>query len=216
MFIVRSILILFIVFSATACNRHSAYNNNGGVAPVTQTDPNRFDPKPVDTTPVVQLETEDTVAVVEPPKPLPTDDDFAVAEEWMTPTEGSYLVAKIKRTGCYGTCPIYVGAIYSDGKAFYFGERFVENIGYFSGQISMEQLDALIKLSYQNHFYDLAPEYPTDGRFISDLPTKKLYINSGLNKKTVLDRGNAPEELDVIEEALQTLLHSIDWKPIKN
>lgn len=215
MIIVRSILLLCVVLSVLACSRQTV--NTGSTSTVSQNGPDRFDSKPVEPepAPVNEPVLQDTTIDSEPPKPIPQD-DFAVAENWMKPTEGSYLVAKVRRTGCYGTCPIYIGAIYSDGKAFYHGERFVDNLGYFEGQISMDQLNALIKLSYQNNYYDLAAEYPTDGRFISDLPTKRIHINSGINKKTVVDRGNAPAELDVIEEALQTLLHSIDWKPIKN
>lgn len=216
MFLVRSISFLLVVISVVACNRHSASSNVDGGTPVTQTDPNAYDIKPADPLPTTDPLVEDTTALPKPPKPSPDEEVFEVGEDWMTPNEGTHLVAKVRRTGCYGTCPIYVGAIFSDGKTFYHGERFVENIGFFQGHITMEQLEKLITLSNQNHYFDLAPEYPIDGRFISDLPTKKLYINNGNDKKTVTDRGNAPAELEVIEEALQTLLHSIEWKPIKN
>lgn len=212
MILVRSILLLGIVLSVLACNRQTI--TTGSDTTVSQTDPNRFDSKPLEPLPVNEPLAQDTVVDSESPKP--PQDDFAVADDWMTPSKGSYLVAKIRRTGCYGTCPIYIGAIFSDGRTFYQGERFVENIGNFEGNVTKEQLDALITLGNQNHFYDLAPLYPTDGRFISDLPTKKVYLNNGTKQKTIVDRGNAPAELDVIEEALQTLLHSIEWKPIKN
>ena len=39
------------------------------------------------------------------------------------------LVISLERTPCYGTCPIYKMEIFSDGSAFYHGERFVDRIG---------------------------------------------------------------------------------------
>ncbi len=208
MFLMRLIPLFVLLLFTVACSRNNAVNKGNGTQ--INTDPSAYDSKPNELSPPDTFFIEGTPNLQEPNK------DFETADAWMTPTEGSYLVVKIKRTGCYGTCPIYVGAIFSDGKAFYHGERFVESIGYFEGAVSDEQLKTLVKASYENHFYTLAPEYPIDGRFISDLPAKKLYFNSGIDKKTILDRGNAPAELDVIEETVQNLLHSIEWKLIKN
>ncbi len=226
----RLLTYLLPIILLSACNRHvttPAGNNGYNYTPTKPTDPFVYNTKPLDTVPVVITSPPDTVIiVVEQPRVdtvvinntntiTTTIDPFAQPEPWMRPTQGSYLVAKIKRTGCYGTCPIYVGAIFSDGKAFYYGERFVEKLGYFEGNVNLVQLNSLVKLSYQNSFYDLAPIYPTDGRYIVDLPTSTIHFNSGINQKTITNKGNAPEELSLLQESLHTLLNSITWMPIK-
>lgn len=225
---IRLYIILLPLLVISACSRHTAAptgNDGYNYTPTKTTDPFVYNSKPDEPVAPAPPAAPDTViVVVETPKvdtivanvPPTEVDPFAQPEPWMTPTPGTYIAAKIRRTGCYGTCPIYVGAIFSDGKAFYYGERFVEKLGYFTGQVSMAQLNGMIKLSYQNSFYEMAPVYPTDGRYIVDLPTKFIHFNSSINKKTITDKGNAPEELSVLEEALQTLLNSIEWKPIKN
>ncbi len=212
MLLMRLIPYLILIASLASCSRYNSGNvGNGNKPPV---NPAVYDTKPQEPETII---TENEPAPVDTIAALPeTGDEFGVADSWMTTNEGTHLVVKIKRTGCYGTCPIYVGAIFSDGKAFYFGEQFVEDIGYFEGTVSLQQLNDLVKLSEQNNYGSLADEYPTDGRFISDLPTKTIYINNGTSKKTILDRGNAPAELEVIVGAIQTLLHSVDWKQIKN
>ncbi|CAN5428538.1 hypothetical protein BH09BAC1_BH09BAC1_28730 [soil metagenome] len=210
---------MVVIICFTACNRNTASTKDGngyGYNQPKSTDPSVYNPKPVEP-PTAPASPDTVVSVVEQPPAPPQEptDEFAQVEPWMKPVAGSYLAVKIKRTPCYGTCPTYTAAIFSDGTAFYFGERFVENLGYFQGKVSLDQLNALIKMGYKSSFFSLAEAYPTDGRYISDLPTTILYINSGVNQKTITDRSNAPEELNVLQDATHTLIESIKWLPLK-
>ncbi len=226
----QSLLVTCAVLLAVACNRQTTNTHGDGgytYTPPKSTDPSVYNPKPADPAPVPVPVKPDTVVIVVETPPVPTTpppanpsvpvptDPFAQPEPWMKPVPGTYLAAKMRRSPCYGTCPTYVAAIFSDGTAFFYGERFVEPLGYFQGRVSLEQLNGLIKLSYQNNFYNLAATYPIDGRYIPDLPTTFIHLNSGINQKTITDKGNAPDELDVLEEALHILLLNIQWKPIK-
>ncbi len=220
----RFIAVVVLVILIAACSRNTASTSgNSGYTynEPKSTDPNAYDAKPKE--PVAPPVAQDTTwELVESP-PVPTDgpqpavpgDEFAKHEPWMTPTPGTYLAVKIKKTPCYGTCPSYTAAIYSDGRAFFHGERFVEQIGYYQGKITIAQVAGLIKLGYQNNFFNLAKEYPLDGNYIVDLPTTVLHLNSSKDNKTIVDRGNSPTELDVLEEATHNLLQSIQWLPIK-
>lgn len=238
----KNVFVAILAIAALAwmgCNRNNGGNttaNNGGYGyqQPKSTDPNAFDAKPNDPPPppppdtvvvrdtmIIVVETPPVVPPTPPVQPpvnpvVPQNDPFAQPEPWMRPVPGAYIAIKIRRTPCYGTCPTYTAAIYSDGTVFIHGERFVPQVGYFEGRISQEQLNGLIKMSYQNGFYNLAANYPIEGNHIVDLPTTILHINSGVNQKTITDRGNAPGELDVLQDAVHTLLYSLQLKPLKN
>jgi hypothetical protein len=91
----------------------------------------------------------------------------------------------------------------------------VENVGYFEGRVNVDQLNTIIKTGYQNGFFNLANTYPLDGNYIVDLPTTILHLNSNINNKTVVNRGNAPEQLSVFQESVHVFMQSIQWLPIK-
>ena len=49
----------------------------------------------------------------------------------------------LKRTPCYGRCPVYEVKINSDGNVFYKGEMFVEKVGPHFWKIDTESINAL-------------------------------------------------------------------------
>lgn len=63
--------------------------------------------------------------------------DAAVQQEQMIRDSLAqpYLVIMLKRTGCYGTCPVFEAKIFSDGQAIYDGVRHVERIGLFEASV---------------------------------------------------------------------------------
>ena len=61
-------------------------------------------------------------------------------------------VITLERTVCFGTCPVYVLTIYSDGRVEYVGKRFVKKIGSAAGRITRQQLEELV-MEFTNIYY---------------------------------------------------------------
>ena len=53
-------------------------------------------------------------------------------------------VVTLKRTLCYGSCPVYELTIFSDGRVEYVGKQFVKKVGKATGQITRKQLEELV------------------------------------------------------------------------
>ena len=64
------------------------------------------------------------------------------------------LIISLQRTPCYGTCPIYKMEIFSDGSAFYHGERFVEKMGNYEFSVSKETLNYILKKADEIGFFE--------------------------------------------------------------
>lgn len=58
----------------------------------------------------------------------------------------------LKRTACYGSCPVYELTIFSDGRVEYNGKQFVRKTGKATGQISRKQLEELV-MEFTNVYY---------------------------------------------------------------
>lgn len=74
---------------------------------------------------------------------------------------------KIKRTGCFGSCPIYELTVYADGTANYTGKRFVEVTGKKTHQFNPERIKKLLRHAERINFNSLQAVY--DNPSISDM-----------------------------------------------
>lgn len=107
----------------------------------------------------------------------------------------------LKRSGCYGPCPIYSITIYSDGTVNYSGEKYVEVRGTYSYKIPADSAEYLFRKADKISFFSLKDEY-REGKFleknkdgsydtlrflISDLPTQIVTIKRSDKKKSVVD-----------------------------
>ena len=87
------------------------------------------------------------------------------------------LIISLERTACYGTCPIYKMEVFSDGSAFYHGERFVEKEGNYEFTVSKETMDYILKKADEISFFQMEDKYTAN---VSDLP--KTIVFSELPK----------------------------------
>ena len=79
-------------------------------------------------------------------------------EDKLKKTIASYpdsLVVLLKRTPCYGKCPIYILKIYASGYATYEGKNFVEMEGNYAGKMGKESIAALLKKVDEINFFEL-------------------------------------------------------------
>ena len=82
---------------------------------------------------------------------------------------------KIKRTGCFGTCPIYEMTLFEDGSAKYYGRRFVEVTGEAQYSFEKSRIEELFLRAARLDFKSLQPVY--DNPMISDMESIFIEYN---------------------------------------
>src|SRR4051794_17332784 len=75
------------------------------------------------------------------------------------PTDLSNVLIKMKRTACFGTCPVYELTIAGTGKAEYCGAAFVNVRGRKSFTISEAEVRKLVNSFYEADFWNLSNKY---------------------------------------------------------
>lgn len=109
----------------------------------------------------------------------------------------------LKRTQCFGTCPVYEIEVFSNGHGIYTGYKFVKDIGVREFKLSTLQIEKILDYAKKIDFKNLKSEYSAA---ISDLP--KTYVR--INEKEILDYVGAPITLRKLEELIDsTYLESI-------
>jgi hypothetical protein len=98
---------------------------------------------------------------------------------------------KIKRTGCFGTCPIYEMTLFNDGSSSYIGKRFVNEEGHAIHQFDRERIKTLFDRAEKLDFKSLNAEY--DDPNISDMETVFIEYNNTVIK--VRYKVDAPKAL---------------------
>jgi len=121
------------------------------------------------------------------------------------------LFAFIKRTPCYGRCPIYSASFYKSGYVIYRGQRFVEKEGIYASRITQEQLLSITKMARMVNYLNFEKEYDTA---VTDFPTTYTFINMNGTKKEVKNRVGGPDELKNFETYLDKILDSTNWTKI--
>ena len=138
--------------------------------------------------------------------------EFTLAMDNGPIDEESSAVITLERTPCFGFCPTYTLAIFADGTVRYNGLNHVDVMGEQTGQISPEQVQALIDAFQAINYFDLQDEY-TD-LYVSDMPytITSLTLN-GQTKQ--INRyggdGSAPMALLELENLIDTTVNSEQW-----
>ncbi len=122
------------------------------------------------------------------------------------------LLIELKRTPCYGSCPVYTLKIDKNGKGLFDGVENVEKIGRFGFSLSQDELEELENAFLQVDFYQLKNIY--DG-LVSDLPTTYITYNKDGNRKKIMDYYHAPATLRALENRIETLVLSKKMRKIR-
>ncbi|MCB8961627.1 MAG: hypothetical protein H6651_15010 [Ardenticatenales bacterium] len=138
--------------------------------------------------------------------------EFTLAMDNGPIDEESSAVITLERTPCFGFCPTYTLAIFADGTVRYNGLNHVDVMGEQTGQISPEQVQALIDAFQAINYFDLQDEY-TD-LYVSDMPyTITSLTLDGQTKQ--INRyggdGSAPMALLELENLIDTTVNSEQW-----
>ena len=122
-----------------------------------------------------------------------------------------YDSISLRREPCYGTCPMYEATLYKDGRARYHGERFVERLGDFTGEVMVQDYARLGYLLDRFGFMTLPDSFSIHA---TDLPGATLTAHrSPGGIKSVSDYGYVgPVELWTMREVFDGVLTRIAWK----
>ena len=123
--------------------------------------------------------------------------------------ENKEFVFSIRKTECYGTCPVYEMKIYTNGIVTLNAERFMDIEGLHYSNLSKSELERLKQLFDDSEYFSLKEEYLGH---VSDLPTTYTSYNNGKTIKSVMNYYGGPESLHRLEDELEALVDKLSWK----
>jgi hypothetical protein len=114
-----------------------------------------------------------------------------------------------RRGACFGACPIYEVTLRSDGTATWDGERFVDRLGHYEGQVDLNDYGRLAGFIQRAGFFGWEPEYLAN---VTDLPDYVLTVVAGGKTKTVRQNGvDEPPDFWVIAALVDHLAEAVEW-----
>ncbi len=129
--------------------------------------------------------------------------------------EGQFVQFYLKKSPCFGRCPIYTLEIKDDGTAILDAQRFMDNLGVFTKKVdktSFDELKSLYLLSdfeaYPTMYESNIPDYPMAaiGYCPSDSDTLKI----------VKGKEGRPDALMAIQDAMEKIAKSTDGWTLKS
>lgn len=149
-------------------------------------------------------------------KPPPTGaaaDTLTALDSLLLPTAEPRLLASLKRTPCYGRCPVYEIQFFSNGEVVFNGERNLRRLGIFLARVPESTLRQILEQAGQARFFELKDAYPESGAAITDLPETITFVNNGKARKTITNYYDAPLPLLRFEQFLDEIANGLDWQP---
>lgn len=126
------------------------------------------------------------------------------------------VVAELRKTPCYGNCPVFTIQIMTDGSLRYEGKKNTDLIGQYTGTLTTDPFFKIGLMAVKARFFNMADFYPEEANMApKDLPRTLTTIDWRGRKKTVTHLGDGPEELVGIENYLEGLLLEAIWTPVE-
>jgi|TARA_B110000285_G_scaffold234727_1_gene312739 hypothetical protein len=122
-------------------------------------------------------------------------------------------IVGIKRTSCFGTCPVYTMFLLDDFTLVYKGKRNVDKLGDYSAQASKEEYDLLIAFADEIGYFGFEDQYVTD---VSDIPTVYTTLVKKGKRKTVVNLFMGPEQLSELESYIDAVFKDKDWVKVED
>ena len=118
----------------------------------------------------------------------------------------------LRRGACFGSCPIYAVTLAADGLADWDGERFVDRLGRYQGQVDLNDYERIARFIQRAGFFSWEPEYLAN---VTDLPDYFLTVEAGNQTKTVRQNGvDEPADFWVIAALVDCLAEALDWTAV--
>lgn len=118
----------------------------------------------------------------------------------------------LTRDVCFGFCPAYTVTIAGDGEVAYEGRAFVAVTGRQQGEVSRDEVAALLARFDAIGFDSLRDEYRAE---VTDLPTFTLTLERNGRRKTVLDYGGSmagmPDAVRALQDEVDRVAGTARW-----
>jgi hypothetical protein len=181
-FFLRLTLLLLLF---TSCNRHSA---------------------------VTGTVSDSSPAVVKPVPDNSTIEDIPIPSETETTRPAQPIVAYIRKTACFGRCPVFEAVVKSDGIVEWNGKQYVDRLGKYRAKVSSGWIDKLTRKAQEQGYFSFASRYPANGSEIADIPHTIFTIQRGSLRHTVDNGGDAPAKLIEFETFFIAQLETLRWE----
>lgn len=117
------------------------------------------------------------------------------------PSDMSSVEIQLRRTGCYGSCPVYSVHLYGDGRVEYNGARYVGVLGIRNYRVEPSAILGLARKFYEKGFFNFCSFYREPA---TDLPTVNTSVQIAGKTKLVSVYGDtAPEGLEELDEQIE-------------
>lgn len=128
-------------------------------------------------------------------------------------------LATLERTMCFGTCPSYKLAIYTDGTVEYEGRDYVAVEGRDSTEISQEALQQLVEAFQEADYFSFRNNYVSGEvcrEYMTDLPTAiTSFRHEGREKKVTHYHGcrgfEGQQRLTALEKKIDEIVGTERW-----
>lgn len=123
----------------------------------------------------------------------------------------------LRRTACYGTCPVYSVEIFADGFIRYIGIKFVQYTGEHRAVVPQQSVENLVADFLKADYFAFQDRYDSQkdskGRIWTwtDLPTVITSLRVGTMKKSVQDYAFAPRRLIELEDEIDRIANTKRW-----
>ncbi|MBE9509774.1 MAG: hypothetical protein IMY71_02765 [Bacteroidetes bacterium] len=119
------------------------------------------------------------------------------------------ILLSMKKTSCYGPCPVYELKLYKNGFAKLTAEEHLDLQGDFYTKLPGSKVKALVSKFNEAGFFEMEGQYTS---ITKDLPTTWIYFSNEGRQKRIKDYDGAPEILRDLEKELSSLIESENWK----
>lgn len=109
---------------------------------------------------------------------------------------------KIRKTACFGRCPVYEFTIFKDGTALFDGLQYVNKTGKHKLKLNKDEFTKLQELLSKTAFYKYKDSY--NNPRITDLPS--VYITHQGKQVQIRIWENVPDELKTAEKYIEQLV----------
>lgn len=123
------------------------------------------------------------------------------------------LFASIKKSYCYGKCPVFELKIYNNGYAEYEGTANVDLIGKYASNVSKEAMQSILDKAISIGYKDMKDEYDHEG--VTDLPSTWTSVVIDGQRKSVKKRYDYPKTLNEFETVFQAIIDKQNWKKVQ-
>jgi hypothetical protein len=137
------------------------------------------------------------------------DERAQLPEDWLL---------SLRRTECFGTCPVYTVEVDAAGQVRYSGEKFVDSIGTFTDTVSSKVVSELDSAVMSANLFALKDRYvPGENceQYHTDAPSIILRVRRGGRDKQVelyLGCSGAPAVVAPLAARIDSLLGTDRWK----